>query len=836
MRIKILAATVLLLLIAWHLSAQKKDTTALMLQAPMADYTAPKPYIVKDIKVHGVNYIDPEMPIISSGLVRGDTVYIPSKHLSQAISRLWSQRYYSDVELVADIEGDSVVLNILLKERPKVYNWLFEGVRKGEATTMLEDFKLKRGSELSDYVLDKNMLLIRKHYTEKGFLNVDVTPRIENDSVIQNAVNVTFVVDKGPRVKVGAVNFIGNDNFTDARLRRAMKKIHPKGIMFWQNSKLKDAEFAEDRENILDFYNSRGHRNAVILKDSIYDINEKRIGIDITVEEGNKYYFRDIKWVGNSKYETDQLNMLLGLKSGELYDKKTMNKRLGIGKEDNPEDASTVKSLYQNDGYLMSMVDPTEVIIGTDSIDLEIKIFEGKQFTINDVDISGNMRVNDEVIRREIYTRPGELYNRSLIMQTIRQLAQMGHFDETAISPNIVPVTNEMVNISWPLSEIASDKFEVSGGWGANTFVGSVGIQLNNISTRNLFKRNAWRPYPQGQNQQLSIRGQTNGTYYKALSLNFTEPWLGGKRPNSFTVGAYYSAESNAYYVWQKGTAFFRALGASAGIGRRLRWPDQYFTLYNEIGYQAYFLNNWTYFAINNGSSNIISFKTVFSRNSINFPIYPSQGSEFSLSLALTPPYSLFSKMDYDSASEEELYKWIEYHKWIGKVQWYYPLSSNNKLVLMARAEMGYLGHYNKHKLSPFEGFDVGGDGMSGYNVYGVDVIGLRGYEDGTLTPYSENNDYARLYNKYTVEVRYPFIMQPSSYIYGLVFAEGGNGYSSWRNFNPFTIKRSLGVGIRMYLPVVGMLGVDWGYGFDKPVNSTKVSGGQFHFMIGTQF
>ena len=817
-------------------AAPKADTTTVKVEAPIMDYNSPKRYINK-IKVNGVKYYDTDILTASSGLQKGDTVYLPGNYISEAINRLWSQRYFSDVKIVAEPVGDSVNLEIYLKERPRVYRWLFDGPRKGEITELTENLKLKRGTELSDYVITKNSDLIRRFFYDKGFRNAEVSTKIVNDTMMQNAVNVTFVVDKGKKVKIGDVAFEGNTVFSDKRLRSALKKTHKKSWKFWKGSKLKDKEYAEDKENLIDFYNARGYRNATIVSDSIYNINDKRIGVKIKVDEGNKYFFRNVSWVGNSKYQTEELQRMLGIEKGQAYDKKTLQKRLGIGKEANPDDMS-VTSLYQNDGYLFFQIDPAETIIGNDSIDLELKIFEGKQATINEVNISGNMRVNDEVIRRELYTRPGELYNRSLLMSTIRQLSQMQHFNPEALQPGINPVSNELVDISWPLEEQASDKFEVSGGWGAGMFVGSIGIQLNNLSLKNFFKKGAWRPYPQGQSQQLQIRAQSNGSYYKSFSISFTEPWLGGRKPNSLTVSTHYSDETDAYYMWQSGNKHFRTMGLAVGIGRRLSWPDQYFTLYNEVSFESYNLKDWDYFIISNGSSNIFALRTVFGRNSVDQPIYPRRGSDFSIALTLTPPYSLFDGKDYGDKNlpENARYRWIEYHKWQLKGQWYYPLSRNSNLVLMAKAEMGYIGAYNKNKPSPFEGFDVGGDGMSGYNVYGVDIIGMRGYENGSLTPSSMTGDYARAYNKYTVEVRYPFILKPSSTIYGLVFAEGGNAFKDWKSFNPFLIKRALGAGVRMYLPIVGMIGVDWGYGFDCPAGSTSKSGGQFHFMIGMQF
>ena len=845
MRNRLRILTIALFSLASVPVAAQIDSTAQVRNAPMLDYEHPKQYIINKVKVSGIKYLDPEVVASMSGLTKGDTIMIPSDYLSSTLKTMWNQRIYSDVQILTEPVGDSVNIEIVLRERPRVYDWKIEGVRKGQMSELLETLKLKKGSELSDFVLNSSKDAIRKYFAEKGFYNADVSVRLENDTTLEDVVNVFFVVDRKNRVKIGKIDFEGNTALSDRQLRRSFKKTHQKSINIFKGAKYKEKDYEEDKENLIDFYNSRGYRNATILSDSVYRINDKRLGIALKVDEGNKFYYRNVSWTGNSVYETRQLNDMLGISKGETYDKKTLHKRLGIGKHADYEDMSSISSLYQNNGYLFSSIDPGEVVVGEDSIDINVKIFEGKQAKINEVKISGNHRVNDRVIRRELYVRPGELYNRALLMQTIRQLNQMQHFDPEKTSPGIdlVPNSNELVDISFPLEEVASDKFEISGGWGSNMFVGSVGVQLNNVSLKNFFKGSEWRPYPHGQNQQLAIRGQTNGSYYKAISLNFTEPWLGGKKPNSLTVGLYYSDETDAYYAWQSGNRHFRTIGVSVGIGRRLSWPDRYFTIYNEISYQAYNLKDWSSFLVTNGTSNIFALKTVLARNSVDSPIYPRTGSEFSLSLTLTPPYSLFQKnVDYADPNlpDYKRYKWIEYHKWQFKAQWYYPLTNNNKLVLMARAEMGYLGSYNKNKPSPFEGFDVGGDGMSGYNVYGVEIVGLRGYENSALTPYTYTADgradYARAYNKYTMEIRYPFILKPSSTIYGLVFAEGGNAFKSWKEFDPFLIKRSIGVGARIYLPIVGMLGIDWGYGFDKAVGQTERSGSQVHFIIGTQF
>ena len=841
---KIFTAAAALVLCCSNIFAQEQnpqDTTAapkpaVSENAPMyRNDGAPRPYHIRNVNVHGVQYLNPDILKSSAGLIEGDSIYLPSNFISNAISRLWSQRFFSDVKIGAEIEGDSLDLEVFLKERPRVYNWEFEGISKGKKKDLLEKLKLKRGSELSDYVIDKNQKLIKQYWAEKGFRNTEVGVRIDNDTLRPGqAVTVTFLIDRKSKVKIGKINFTGNEQFPDKRLRRTFKKTHQKSINFFKGAKLNESDYENDKELLIDFYNSKGYRNATIVSDSIYPINEKRLGIDIDVSEGNKYYIRNVSWVGNSVYETDDLQRMFGVKKGDTYDKKSMHKRLGIGKEENPEDMS-VKSLYQNEGYLMSQIEPAEVIIAPDSIDIEVKVFEGKQFTINEVGITGNQRVDDEVIRRELYTRPGELYNRSLLMQTIRTLGSMGHFNPEAVMPDIKPVTNDLVNVNWPLEEQASDQFNIAGGWGSGTFVGSVGITLNNLSIKNTFKKGAWRPYPMGQNQRLSLSAQTNGTYYKAFAFSFTDPWMGGKKPNSFTLSAHFSEQNNAYYVWQSATQYFRTYGVAAGLGKRLNWPDPYFTFYAEANYERYNLKNWTGFVVENGNSNLLSLKLVLARNSVDQPIYPRRGSEFSASVQATLPYSLWDGKDYSdqSMSDQDRYRWIEFHKWQFKAQWFQGFLRNSNLVLMLKAEMGYLGSYNKNKVSPFQRFEVGGDGMSGYNIYGIDIIAMRGYEDGALDPSSY---YSRGYNKYTAELRYPIILKPSSQIYVLGFLEGGNAFDSWKKFSPFRIKRSAGFGVRLYLPVVGMLGIDWGYGFDPPANSTTKSGSQFHFVLGQQF
>ncbi|MBR4843818.1 MAG: BamA/TamA family outer membrane protein [Alistipes sp.] len=808
--------------------------------APILTEGDGKLYYIRNINLHGVKYLNHSILKSSAGLVEGDSVYLPSKFISNAMQRLWAPRYFSNIQIGATIEGDSLDLEVFLKERARILTWNIDGVSKSKSKDLQEEIlKLRRNTELSDYVIDKNIKLIKEHFSEKGFRTCDVDVRIANDTIYEQCVNVTFDIDRGPKVRVGVINFEGNESFDDKRLRRTFKKTHQKSVNFFQNRKLLEEEYENDKELLLDFYNSQGYRNATILSDSIYFIDDETLGIDIKISEGNKYHIRNVNWVGNSIYSTEQLQTLFGVQKGDVYDKKSIQKRLGIGKEQNPEEMS-ISSMYQNSGYLASQIEPAEIIVGPDSLDIEIRIFEGKPFTVNEVGISGNVRLDDETIRRELYVRPGELYNQALIMQTIRTLVGMGHFDEQAMVPTIQPVSDELVNVNWALQEKASDQFNLAGGWGAGTFVGSIGVTLNNLSMRNFFKKGAWQPYPSGQNQKLSISGQTNGTYYKALSLSFTDPWLGGRRPNSFTLSGYISEQNNAYYVWQTASMYYRSMGLFAGLGKRMQWPDPYFTFYGEFGYQRYDLQGWNSFILSDGKANTLSMKLVFQRSSVDSPFFARSGSEFMLSLQATPPFSLWDGKDYAALSKEntleakqEMYRWIEFHKWLLKGRWYYPITADQKLIVMLGAEMGYLGNYNKDKVSPFERFEIGGDGMTGYNMYGVDIISLRGYDDGALDP---SDYYSVAYNKYTMELRYPVILKPSSSIYVHAFMEGGSGFNSWSEFSPFKIKRSAGVGVRMFLPVVGLIGVDWGYGFDTPFGSSERSGSQFHFVLGQQF
>lgn len=842
---KILLSFLLVVISAGHALAGKSDVNHPD-SLPVMDYNYPKRYILKDINITGVNFINPTLVASYIGINKGDTIDIPGNYITNAVQKLWDQKFYSDIQAVVEIEQDSAYLELRLKERPRVSEWDIEGVSSGHRKKLIEDVvKLRKHSTLSEYTVQNAVNSIKKFYIDKGFLNVEVTPVLRNDTLKLNNTNfvtMTFNVDKGPRIKIKEIHIRGNEQLEEAKLKRAMKNTREKTLVnFFKSSKLNQEKLDKDKISLVEYMQSKGFRDAAYLSDSVYTINDKRIGMVIDVYEGDKYYFRDITWTGNVKYSDKVLDNLLGIKKGDVYDKKTMNSRLGLDAESVMTGTLNVSSLYKDDGHLAFNLEPVETIVANDSIDIDMRIQEGKQFRINEVTIGGNTRTNDRVIRRELDTRPGELYSQSLLVNSLRRIGSMGHFTENII-PDIMPVSDQLVDIKFNVEETSNDQLEVSGGWGAGTFVASVGITFNNVAMRNFFKKDYWRPYPAGDNQKINLRFQTNGVYYKSFSFTFFEPWLGGHKPNSFSISAYYSDQSNAYYTFQKATAHFGTAGASIMFGKRLAWPDPFFTISAQLNYQAYILDNWNSFIIKNGNSNIFSLSFQLSRNSLDHPIFPRSGSEFTLKGTFTPPYSAFRPDSYYTDPTKTLndyYKWVEYYKVEGGFKWFFPMLNNQKLVLMVRGDFGYLGHYKntKYAKSPFEGYSVGGDGITGYDIYGVNYIGLRGYKESSLTPYaSRGGEQAQAYTKYTVELRYPFVSQGSTMVFGLIFAEGGNAYYGWRQFNPFDLKKSLGAGVRLYLPIIGLLGLDWGYGFDAPVPGAKRGGSNFHFSIGQTF
>ena len=833
------------------------------------DYNNPRKYIVGGISVEGNKGFHNDKILQQTGLRKGMEVTIPGEDISSIVNRLWMQRYFQDVAVYADslsASKDTVFLKLIVKERPRVTRWTFTGVKSGEKKDLQERLNFKRGGEYSDYVAKTSVDIIKRYYKDKGFLDVRVEPRVQKDTIIGNAIRVNYDVDRGPRIKIKTINFIGNDNVSDYKLAKSMKKTKSaKFYNFFSSKKFNDKEYKNDKKSLISAFNEAGYRDARLLRDSIYTVKPGRLGIDFVFDEGDKYYFRNITWTGNSVYTSEALNSILQIQKGDVYDVVTMEKRLqGGGKQGDID----VSKLYRDNGYLFFNVQPVELNVVGDSVDVEMRIAEGKQATLNNIIINGNDLTNERVVRRQVFTRPGYLFSQSDFERSIREIASLGQFDPEAIADptkgwSILPdQLNSTVDIVYNVTEKPSSQLELSGGWGGRTFVATVGVSFNNFSTRRMFDKSAWRPVPLGDAQNLSFRFQTSGTYYSSLSASFVEPWLFGKKPTSLSLSAYYSRQTNSYLMWNilNNDKQFEVYGFSAGLGNRLKWPDNYFVLYNQLSWQTYKLKDWysNYFIFDDGISHNLSYTLGLSRTSTDQQIYPRQGSDLSFSVQITPPYSLFRRKDkgvldaagnpvkvgnwrdinYDRWSSQDRYKWIEYHKWTFKGSLYTKLVGD--LVLMTRAQFGYLGYYNrKWGYSPFEGFLVGGDGMSGYNSYGSEVIALRGYENYSLTPYQatsySSNGYSyagNVYDKFTVELRYPIVMQPQSTIFALLFLEGGNCWSDIRDFNPFEIKRSAGVGVRVYLPVIGLLGIDWGYGFDDKTNGK----GQFHFLIGQQF
>ncbi len=866
MKIYHLFCMVALLLAGTVLTAQEvSDTTA---REPVeVDYNKPVQYIIGGVSVEGNTYYSDQQIISLTGLQKGMKVTIPSEELSSIVNRLWMQRYFENVGLQIDhlsADGDSAFLAISITERPRVSRWLYTGVKKGEKKELEERTNLRRGGEFSDYVSKTTSDIIKRFYAEKGFHNCEVNVETQKDSIIKNAIRVTFHVDRKEKVKIRDINFEGNTGVKSFTLERSMKKTKAKKIYnFFNSKKFNDKEYPNDKKNMISKFNEAGYRDAKIVKDSIYYLEPGRLGIDFKFDEGQKYYFRNISWTGNSVHTAEQLNSLLGIQKGDVYDVVTMQKRLfGGGKAADYD----ISKLYRDEGYLFFNVNPVELNVEGDSVDVEMRISEGKQATLNNIIINGNDLTNERVVRRQIFTRPGYLFSQTDFERSIREIASLGQFDPESISSadgySIVPnQLNNTVDLIYNVTEKPSSQLELSGGWGASTFVATVGVSFNNFSTKRMFDKGAWRPVPLGDAQNLSLKIQTNGTYYTSAVIGFSEPWLFGKKPTSLSLQAYYSRQTDSYLALGvlSNNRVYQVYGFSAGIGTRLKWPDNYFTLYNGISWQTYDLKNWLdgYFMFTDGKSHNFSYTVSLSRTSTDQQIYPRSGSVFSISAQVTPPYSLFRKkdkgnldengnptkvssykdIDYDTWSSEDRYKWIEYHKWKFSAEMYQKVIGD--FVIMARAQFGYLGYYNRNwGYSPFEGFRLGGDGMSGYDTYGSDVIALRGYEDYALTPweatpYNSNGYYAgNVYDKFTMEFRYPVILQPSSSIYLLAFLEGGNCWSDIKDFNPFQIKRSAGVGVRIYLPMIGLLGIDWGYGIDNPTKSER---SQFHFVIGQQ-
>ena len=833
--IKKTVVAIFLTLTGLSLKAQEKQE--------IIDYMTSEDYVVGGVSVSGVRFLDTNALIGISGLKVGQELSVPGDAITTAVQKLWQQGLFSDVRIsVSKVVSDTVFLDIALQERPRISSVKYNGLKSSDVTDLGKKINLPVGSQVTAYLLNTAKKIIKDFYIEKGFLNTDVEFVQKDDPDQPNNVILSINVDKKKKVKIGVITFIGNEYFKDSQLRRKMKSTKVKNLNFFRASKFINEKFIGDKEKLVTFYNDNGFKDFSILSDSTYTISENRIGLVIKVDEGKQYFLRNVDWVGNSVYRKEDLQRTFNVKKGSVYNQSLINDRLNgsSGAQD------AVSSMYQDYGYLFSRLTPVEAKIDHDSIDLEMRIYEGDQAYLNNVIITGNTRTNEHVARRELYTLPGDLFSKDKIMRSIRQLGVLGHFDPEKIDPVPQPdITNGTVDLLYKLEEKANDQFEISGGWGAGMLVGTVGVTFNNFSMRHFFDLKQWKPYPSGDGQSVSIRAQSNGRIYSSYNISFIEPWLGGKKRNSFSLSFYRSIMTNGKKKGEDGRQSMTIDGASVGIGKQLEWPDDFFSIYGELNYQRYNLNNYSVykFLFENGNSNLLSFTARLTRFSTSPNlIYPRSGSSFTLSLQATPPYSAISGQNMLNAPDEVKYKWIEFHKWTFKADYYYPLSKNTKLVLNTRFAFGYIGYYNKDiGPSPFENYYLGGDGMTGYSFYGRDVISLRGYINGSLTPNDPKSGASagNVYSKITLELRYPVSLNQQATIYVLTFLESGKAWYQLNEYNPFKMNRSAGVGVRANLPMFGLLGIDWGYGFDPipdPSSYPNANKSQFQFVLGQQF
>ena len=854
--------------------AQSVETDTI--SKPSVLYSAPMKYEIGGITVSGIDNYEDYVLIGLSGLSVGQVVSIPGEEITAAVKRYWKHGLFSNVSITAEkIVDDKVYLNIALTQRPRLSKLNFYGVKKSEQEDLEAKLNFRQGNQITPNMIDRAKIVIQRYFDEKGFKNADISIVQRDDIAEENKLIIDITIDKKEKIKVNKIYITGNSALNEKQLKWAMKKTNEKGNWrhFFRPKKFIGNLYDEDKQLLIDKYNEHGYRDAHIVVDSVVPFDDKTVDVYIQVDEGDQYHIRNISWVGNTVYESKSLAEVLRMKPGDVYNQKMLEERLQF-------DDDAISNLYYNNGYVFSRIEPVEVNITADSVDLEMRVLEGPQATINHVRIAGNDRLYENVVRRELMTKPGDLFSKDALMRSARELQQMGHFNPEAIQPDVQPdLANGTVDINWMLESKNNDQVEFSLGYGQTGVIGKLALKFTNFSMSNLFhKSDNYRAFiPQGDGQTFTISGQTNGTYYQSYNISFLDPWFGGKRPNSLSVNAYYAlstgvnnnyyntAYMNNYYSYMYGYGnynnyynnyesyydpdkYLRMYGLSVGWGKRLHWPDDYFTLYGELAYTRYDLNNWEYFIISNGSSNNINLSLNLGRSSIDNPIFPRQGSDISFNVSVTPPYSLFDGIDYKALSEvkstdanynkslQQRYNWIEYHKWKFKSKFYTALTGGQKcLVLMTRADFGLLGHYNKYKKSPFETFYVGGDGMSGYSYnYYTDMVALRGYDNGSLTPYGGGEGYA--YSRFAMELRYPLMLENSTQIYALTFLEGGNAWTDVRKFNPFDMKRSAGVGVRIFLPMVGLMGIDWAYGFDKVNGSTASSGSQFHFILGQEF
>ena len=790
-----------------------------------------KKYTIAGIEVEGTKYLQAPPIIRTTGLYVGQEISVPGPEITAAIEKLWEQGMFADAKISASkIEGDNIYLTISIIERARLNTVSIIGVKKSQQNDIKDLLDLKSHMQITENQKDMAIKKIRDYYDEKGYRNASIRLEEKNDSTSFNTSNILIYIDKNERVKIDDIVFSGNEALTDKKLRRTMKKTKKKAWYILKKSKYIAKDYETDKKAIIEKYKKQGYRDAKITKDTVYALDSTLLHIDINIDEGKKYYFGNISWLGNTIYTTELLNKILAIDKGDVYDESRLQEKI-FGLEG-------ISSLYLDNGYLFFNADPVELGSNSDSIDIQIRIYEGQQAVINNISVVGNTKTNDHVIYREIRTRPGELFSRSDIIRTQRELAMLGYFDPETMEVN--PQPNPMdgtVDIEYVLKERSTDQIELSFGWSGSYLLGSVRLILNNFSLKNTLKREYWRPIPSGDGQSLSLSISANTRYYQYYNFSFTEPWFGGKKPNALTISAYYSIRANGYARSSEYYGNWRTLGLSVGLQRDLKIPDDYFTLYNDISIKRYKLNNYNLYLPASLPDSLIShsitFGTTLARNSIDQPLYPRRGSSFALRLELTPPYSLFRDNPDADISDEERYKWIEYHKWTFKSKMYTQIIGD--LVLETRIDFGFVGYYNKNFKTPFERFDIGGDGLSNVYYYGTDFVPMRGYDASALTPEDEGGAF--LYDKFSMELRYPLALKQETTIYVLAFAEAANAWMEFKDFNPFDIKRSAGGGIRLFIPMMGLLGFDMGYGFDKIAGkSDDVRGWQPTFVLGQQF
>ncbi len=811
------------------------------------DYRNPKQYEIGGITVSGIQYIDPSVVVLVSSLYIGQNITIPGEEIAKAVRNLWSQQLYGKVEIyVTSVQGNYVFLNIALEEKPRISKYAILGVSKSEANSIKEKLDINQNDVLTDNLILNSETKIKNHYLDKGYLDVKVKTENQADSLRAGNVILHFNIEKNNKLKIKDFRVENNDFFSDNKVKRYFKNTKEKKFWrLWKTSRYIEADFKKDKQKVIEKYGEHGLRDARIIKDSVYYIDDRHIGLCVSIEEGQRFYLRNVSWTGNTKHTDDELNQIFRVNKGDIYNQKTIDAYLYMS-----PDGGDIHSLYMDDGHLFFSARVVEKVVGTDSIDLNISIYEGQQAHINRVNISGNTRTNDKVIMREVRTKPGQLFSRADIIRTQRELAQLRYFNQESMNIDIQPNPDEgTADLTYLLEETSTDQLELSGGWGLGRIVGTLGVSFNNFSAQDLFNLSAWKPVPSGSGQTLSARVQSNGIYFQAYNISFTEPWLGGKKPNAFSIGIYHSIQTNGVRKKDDGVKtdygtvqtrqHIKISGMNIGLSRRLKWPDDYFILYLGSSYQYYDVKDfYTTFAFSTGYSNNLSVTGVISRNSIDAPIYPRTGSEVSLSAQLSPPYSIIGKMsgigkDWTSATEQEKFLWLEYHKWKFNTSFFTRLTGN--LVLNTRIRYGFLGLYNRDLgLSPFERFYLGGDGLSGFALDGRELIGMRGYGNNTLTPQDARGHFigGTIFSKYTLEIRYPVSLNPTATIYLLTFLEAGNSWLNFSKFNPYDVKRSAGAGVRLYMPFFGILGLDWGYGFDEIPGSPGANKGQFHFSI----